>query len=109
MPRRNLQWYDTLPNSLQTSRIRRCVRNFTREETEPFRLFGTLQTEKKDGVAPFTYKERLFVAVFREDFVVAIEDRHLDIKPLIDLWDCKPIKYRELPFAEDFEHYVNDV
>ena len=111
MPKKSLQWYDTLPTPSQKSNIRRCVLQYTSEATEQIRLFGMLRIDpmERDGTIPFWYNNRLFVAVLREEFFVVFEDRDLNIKALIALWDCKPIKYLELPFAEYFDHFIHDV
>ncbi len=111
MPTRSLQWYGALPNPTQKSFIRRCILNFTSEATDPMRVFGMFQSDPtvRDGTIPFTYNNRLFLTVFREGFFVVFEDSHLNIRALIEeLWDCNPVKYVDLPFAEYFDHYMEN-
>ena len=110
MPTRDLKWYGALPTPSEKSLIRRCILNFTSEATDPLRIFGMFHNDPdlRDGTLPFTYKSnRLFLAVFREDFFVVFEDHDLNIRALIEeLWDCNPVKHVELPFGDYFDNYM---
>ncbi len=108
MPKRNLQWCGTVPSVQQKSRIRRCILEFTSETTESYDIFGMLfnDPDLNDTSVPFIFKKRLFLAIFREEFVIVCEDTSLNIKVLIDLWDSKPVDYLEMPFAQEFEMVV---
>ncbi len=110
MPKRNLQWYGAVPSVQQKSRIRRCVLEYTSETTENYDIFGMLfeDAELNDSTVPFIFKNRLFLAIFREEFVVVCEDTSLNIKVLIDLWDSKPVDYLQMPFAEEFKQTVEN-
>ena len=87
MSRRDLQWYGAVPNATKSSAIRRCILQYTSESmdvvkifgrsTHAFRIFGMEPSDatKRDGTIPFTYKNRFFLAIYREDFLVVFEDR----------------------------------
>ena len=101
MPRRNLQWYGSMPTDDMRSKIRRRVRSYTREIVEQCKCFGTWLTEQKNGTYPIRYMNRLFLAIYEGEYVIVIEDKHLDIKSLInDLWDRKPDHYDCFQFCE---------
>ena len=106
MPLRKLQWFGNIPTKSQKSCVRRCIPQYTSETTEDYEIFGTLHESADCYNVPFTYKNRLFLAIYRQDFVIALEDTSLNIKVLIDLWDCKPVKHHQLPFASEFEIWV---
>lgn len=110
MPKRNLQWCGNIPSVQQKSRIRRCILQYTSETTENYDIFGMLfeDTVLNDTTVPFTFKNRLFLAIFREDFVVVCEDTSLNIKVLIDLWDRNIVDYLQMPFADDFMYIVEN-
>ncbi len=112
MPHRNLHWFGPEPNQDLAVRIHSCAMQYTSEEIDSFDIFGM----RNDGdlgtniLTPFLYQRRLFLAVYREDFLVAIEDNHLNIKVLIkDLWGCNPINYLELSFFTEFAQYITDI
>ena len=107
MPRRNLKWYGTMPSDEMRSQIRRCVRSYTKEIDEQCQCFGTMLTEKKHGTYPFTYINRLFLAIYKGEYVIVIEDKHLDIKSLInDFWDKKPDHHTSFQFCELFLDFI---
>lgn len=93
------------------SRLKRCILENTNEATDSFHVFGTpniIGTHTNVRI-PFLYRRRLFLAIYWEDFVIAIEDNDLNIRVLIeDFWDSAPISYLELPFLADFVEYITD-
>ena len=90
-----------MPSDDMRSKIRRRVRSYTREIVEPCKCFGTWLTEQKNGTHPIRYMNRLFLAIYEGEYVIIIEDKHLDIKSLInDLWDRKPDHYDCFQFCE---------
>lgn len=106
MPLRKLQWFGNTPTRSQKSCVRRCILQHSSETTEDYEIFGMLHESTECNNVPFMYKNRLFLATYRQDFVIALEDTSLNIKVLIDLWDCKPVQYHQLPFASEFEMWV---
>ena len=50
---------------------------------------------------------RLFLAIYEEEYVIVIEDIHLDIKSLInDFWDRRPDHYTTFQFCELFMDFI---
>ena len=105
MTRYNLIWHGTLATTRQRACIRRCILQYTSETTETYDVFGMLLHDPHlvDTTVPFEFHNRLFLAIFREEFCIFCEDNCLNIKVLIDLWDCKPVDYLQLPFADVIE------
>ena len=110
MPQRNLQWVGPVPNANQKARIRRCILEYTSEMKEKYDIFGTTHhfMNRNEPNIPIKYGQRMFLAIFRDDFVIVCEDNTLNIKVLIDLWDCIPVEFTEMQFANDFEVYVKN-
>ena len=120
MTKRNLQWYGAVPNKTKNAAIRRCILQYTSESMDVVRIFGKSRKAihlfgtvpnvdtKRDGAIPFTYKDRFFLAILREDFLVVFEDKDLNMRALINLMECNPTTHENLPFAEYFEHYMQN-
>ena len=110
MPQRNLQWYGSVPSAQKKSRIRRCILEFTNETTDNYSIFGISLTDSSgnDTTVNFMYGQRMFLAIFREEFVIVCEDCTLNIRVLIDLWDRQPRDYTEMNFRNEFELYINE-
>ena len=106
MPLRKLKWFGNTPTKSQKSSVRRCILQHSSETTEDYEIFGMLHNSTACDSVPFIYENRLFLAIHRQDFVIVLEDISLNIKALIDLWDCKPILHQHLGFAEEFEMWV---
>ena len=110
IPKRNLQWYGSVPTANKKSRIRRCILEFTSETTENYNIFGISLTDssENDTTVNFKYGQRMFLAIFRKEFVIVCEDCTLNIKVLIDLWDRPPLDYTEMNFGNEFELYITN-
>ena len=120
MPKRDLQWYGAAPNATKSAAIRRCILQYTSESMDVVRIFGKSTNAirifgmepsvgtKKDGAIPFTFKDRFFLAILREDFLIVCEDKDLNMRALIDLLECNPTTYLNLSFAKFFEHYLQN-
>ena len=96
-----------MPSDEMRPKIKRCVLSHTKKIKEQCQCFGTWLTESKNGTYPFTYMNRLFLAIYEEEYVIVIEDIHLDIKSLInDFWDRRPDHYTTFQFCELFMDFI---
>lgn len=105
----NLYWYgDELTEELKLC-LQTCISQYTNEATDNFNVFAMPNIVEGTTNVPFWYRRRLFLAIFREDFVIVIEDNDLNIRILIeDLWDCYPANYLELTFFAEFVSYIGE-
>ena len=99
MPSRKLKWFGEEPTTTQRACVRRCILQHSNETTDDYEIFGMLHEASSIESVPIRYENRLFLAVYRQDFVIVLEDTSLNIRVLIDLWDCQPLNYHDLPFV----------
>ena len=87
--------------------VKTVCRRFTSESREDVVVY-VFRVEESQGenVQPFLIHNRLFISVEQNGITVIIEDNFLNIKGLIDLWDCKPKDFSELAFGSTLERYM---
>lgn len=109
MPVRTLKWFGEEPTTTQRACVRRCILQHSNETTDDYEIFGMLHEASSIGNVPIVYENRLFLVVYRQDFLIVLEDTSLNIKVLIDLWDCQPLSYRDLPFGMELDSWIREM
>ncbi len=102
-----IQWYGPKCNAQMNRKVLTCIKKHCCERICTFTVFALIHDAPSKNNFHFFVRNRVFLAKYLENVLLAIEDEDLSIKELQNLLNCKRVEYHNLHFVEEFENFLN--
>ena len=111
MRRIDVQWVGNLSVKQSVFRgVKAIVNEFTSEHDGMVKVVAFLQNRSNlIGKRPFLYRNEIYLAVFKETFILIFEDNSLNIRELIFIYDSEILSHEDLFMNADICTYFNEL